>query len=208
MNYLIAILWCMVMCIQTIYTQPTSDNNITVISAGSDNVIVDVMTNIFNAYTFSNPTVQFTNTTTGKSSITYAASGINQQGVFTVQPYTLQFGMSGLALTQSQVQSTPDILAVPLIAFAVAPIYNIPNVGQLVLNRITLAQIFSGDITNWNDTRLQLLQSSGTTLPDLNITVYWKSASGTNYVWITAMNKFCSACGYPVATTFGNPAGM
>lgn len=41
----------------------------------------------------------------------------------------------------------------------------------------------------------------------MNITVYWKGASGTNYVFITVLNKFCNyECNLPNATTAGQNA--
>lgn len=121
---------------------------------GSDNVITDVMTNIFGAYAYIRPNVTFFNPITGISTVTYAASGVNEVGLHisnntATSQYDLQFGMSDLALISDQVTSTPDILALPLIGFAIAPIYNLPEVNNLVLDRTTLADIFTARITQW-----------------------------------------------------------
>ena len=57
--------------------------------------------------------------------------------------------------------------------------YNLDGVDKLVLNGDTLAKIFQGQITKWNDPAIAAL-NSGATLPDTAITpIYRSDSSGT-----------------------------
>jgi phosphate transport system substrate-binding protein len=57
--------------------------------------------------------------------------------------------------------------------------YNLEGVDKLVLNADTLAKIFQGQITTWNDPAIAAL-NSGATLPDTAITpIYRSDSSGT-----------------------------
>ena len=61
----------------------------------------------------------------------------------------------------------------------IAMAYNIEGVDRLVLNGETLAKIFQGQITKWNDPAIAAL-NSGATLPDVAITPIFRSdSSGT-----------------------------
>lgn len=67
----------------------------------------------------------------------------------------------------------------PLVFGPVAMAYNLEGVDGLVLNGDTLAKIFQGQITKWNDPAIAGL-NSGKTLPDTNITPIFRSdSSGT-----------------------------
>lgn len=68
---------------------------------------------------------------------------------------------------------------IPLVFGPVAIAYNLDSVGKLVLNGETIAKIFNGGITNWNDPAIAAL-NGGTKLPDLKISVvYRQDSSGT-----------------------------
>ncbi|MGV0838052.1 phosphate ABC transporter substrate-binding protein PstS [Mycolicibacterium thermoresistibile] len=67
----------------------------------------------------------------------------------------------------------------PLVFGPVAMAYNLDGVDTLVLNADVLAQIFQGQITNWNDPALAAL-NEGASLPDAPITpIYRSDSSGT-----------------------------
>ena len=67
----------------------------------------------------------------------------------------------------------------PLVFGPIAMAYNIEGVDKLVLNGDTLAKIFQGQITKWNDPAIAAL-NSGATLPDADITPIFRSdSSGT-----------------------------
>ncbi|KMO72251.1 Phosphate-binding protein PstS 3 precursor [Mycolicibacterium chubuense] len=67
----------------------------------------------------------------------------------------------------------------PLVFGPIAMAYNLEGVDKLVLNADTLAKIFQGQITKWNDPAIAAL-NSGATLPDTAITPIFRSdSSGT-----------------------------
>ena len=68
---------------------------------------------------------------------------------------------------------------IPVYVSPIALVYNLDGVKDLKLDAPTLAKIFSGKITKWNDPAIKAL-NSGATLPSTNITpVYRSDASGT-----------------------------
>ena len=67
----------------------------------------------------------------------------------------------------------------PVVFGPIAMAYNIPGVDKLVLNGDTLAKIFQGQITKWNDPAIAGL-NEGVTLPDTAVTPIFRSdSSGT-----------------------------
>ncbi len=72
-----------------------------------------------------------------------------------------------------------EVWNLPLVFGPVAMAYNIEGVEGLVLNADVIAQIFQGQITNWNDPAIAAL-NEGKTLPDQGITpIYRSDSSGT-----------------------------
>jgi phosphate transport system substrate-binding protein len=67
----------------------------------------------------------------------------------------------------------------PTVFGPITVVYNIKGVSDLALDGATLAKVFSGQITNWNDAAIKKLNPSAT-LPDLKISVVYRSdQSGT-----------------------------
>lgn len=67
----------------------------------------------------------------------------------------------------------------PVYVSPVAVIFNLEGVDSLNLDAATIAKIFRGDITNWNDAAIAAT-NPGVTLPDLSITpVHRSDESGT-----------------------------
>ncbi len=67
----------------------------------------------------------------------------------------------------------------PLVFGPVALAYNVPGADKLTLTSDTIAKIFSGGITNWNDPAIAA-ENSGVSLPDQKITpIYRSDSSGT-----------------------------
>ncbi|XJF13650.1 phosphate ABC transporter substrate-binding protein PstS [Mycobacterium sp. AMU20-3851] len=87
----------------------------------------------------------------------------------------------------------------PLVFGPIAMAYNVEGVDGLVLNGDTLAKIFQGQITKWNDPAIAAL-NSGATLPDAAITPIFRSdSSGTT----DNFQKYLSAAA-PQAWTKGD----
>ncbi|MGZ8178645.1 phosphate ABC transporter substrate-binding protein PstS [Williamsia sp. SKLECPSW1] len=67
----------------------------------------------------------------------------------------------------------------PLVFGPIAVAYNVQGVNDIALSGPTLAKIFSGQITKWNDPEIAK-ENSGKTLPDLAISVLYRAdQSGT-----------------------------
>lgn len=72
-----------------------------------------------------------------------------------------------------------EALNLPVVFGPIAVTYNLPSVSSLNLDGPTLAKIFNGGITTWNDPAIVAL-NSGTNLPDTPIHVVFRSdESGT-----------------------------
>ncbi len=75
----------------------------------------------------------------------------------------------------------PDsgLVEFPAYISPIALVFNVEGVDSLKLDAATVAKIFSGKITNWNDPAIAS-QNEGVSLPDLNITAVHRSdESGT-----------------------------
>jgi phosphate transport system substrate-binding protein len=85
----------------------------------------------------------------------------------------------------------PDATAydLPTYISPIAVIFNVEGVDELNLDAETLARIFTGDITAWNDPAIGAL-NAGTTLPDATITAVHRSDdSGTTKNFADYLNK-------------------
>ena len=75
--------------------------------------------------------------------------------------------------------ATDDIVEFPAYISPIAVIFNVDGVDSLKLDAPTVAKIFTGEITKWNDSAIAS-QNDGVDLPDLNITAVHRSdESGT-----------------------------
>jgi phosphate transport system substrate-binding protein len=110
-----------------------------------------------------------------------SGAGVNQ---FTER--TVDFGASDAPLTESERQNLPGpAVHIPETIGSVVAAYNINEVPEKGLNLTgpVLADIFRGEITTWNDPRIQELNPS-IQLPSENIvTAYRSDGSGTTFVW-------------------------
>lgn len=90
----------------------------------------------------------------------------------------------------------------------IAVVYNVEGVDKLNLDAETLAHIFKGDITNWNDPAIAAL-NDGVTLPDLAITAVHRSDdSGTTKNFTDYLNKVApTVWDKPAADTFPYTTG-
>ncbi len=69
---------------------------------------------------------------------------------------------------------------IPMVFGPVAMAYNVPGVDNLTLNADTIAKIYQGQITNWNDPAIQALNPDAQ-LPDMDIVPFFRSEeSGTS----------------------------
>lgn len=84
--------------------------------------------------------------------------------------------------------STDDIIEIPVYISPVAVIFNLDGVESLNLDAATIAGIFAGTITNWNDAAIAD-QNPDAELPDLAIApVHRSDASGTQETFAAYMS--------------------
>jgi phosphate transport system substrate-binding protein len=122
--------------------------------------------------------------------------GLNYQsigsggGIKQIKAKTVTFGASDMPLKPEELQAS-GLLQFPMIIGGVVPVVNIKGVapGQLQLDGATLASIYLGDITSWNDPRIKRLNPK-LTLPDTDIApVYRSDGSGTNFLFTDYLSK-------------------
>ena len=104
---------------------------------------------------------------------------------------TVFFGASDGPMTNEQLASAPGkVLHFPSVLGGVVPVYNIPGVsGELKFSGTTLADIYMGKITKWNDKAIAA-ENPSVALPGSEIVVVHRSdGSGTTYIWVDYLSK-------------------
>src|SRR3984893_4231961 len=126
---------------------------------------------------------------------------------------TVDFGASDGPMSDEQLgQAKFKILHFPTVLGAVVPTYNIAGVsGELNFTQKTLAGVYLGTITKWNDPEIAKA-NSGVKLPDTDIVVVHRSdGSGTTYIWTDFLAKVSSDWKNKVgnaATSVNWPVGL
>jgi phosphate transport system substrate-binding protein len=105
-------------------------------------------------------------------------------GISAITAKTVDFAGSDAPLSDDQLAKAPGLLHIPTVAGAVVLAYNVEGLtGDLVLDGDTVAGIFLGNITRWNDPKIAAL-NAGVTLPDADIAVVHRSdGSGTTNIF-------------------------
>ena len=105
---------------------------------------------------------------------------------------TVDFGASDGPMNQAQIDAVQgNVLHVPTVIGAVVLTYNLPSLGatQLQFDGPTIADIYLGRITKWNDKRIAAL-NPGVALPNADIIVVHRSdGSGTTYIFTDYLAK-------------------
>ena len=116
--------------------------------------------------------------------IHYAPSG-SSAGIHSFIAGDVDFAATDRPLTDEEVAQAPHgVLPLPVTAGMVVVAYNLPKVSTpLRLGRETLAGIFSGSVTHWNDPKI-LADNPGVALPDRTIApIVRRDGSGTTYAF-------------------------
>jgi phosphate transport system substrate-binding protein len=116
--------------------------------------------------------------------IDYQAIG-SGGGIKGITEKTVDFGASDAPMTAKELAAAGgDIVQIPTVAGSVVIAYNVPGVSQqLKFDGPTIADIYLGKITKWNDPKIAAL-NPGVQLPDLAITpVHRTDGSGTNFIF-------------------------
>jgi len=122
--------------------------------------------------------------------------GLNYQsigsggGIKQIEAGTVTFGASDKPLEPVDLKQN-GLVQWPMIIGGVVPVVNIPGVkpGDLMLDGPTIAAIYMGDISRWNDAAIQKLNPK-LALPKLDIApVYRSDGSGTNFLFTNYLSK-------------------
>ncbi|WP_435627199.1 phosphate ABC transporter substrate-binding protein PstS [Candidatus Ferrigenium straubiae] len=111
-------------------------------------------------------------------------------GIKQITAKTVDFGASDMPLTLEKLEKD-GLMQFPTVIGGVVPVINVAGVssGALKLDGETLANIYLGKITKWNDPAIAALNKD-VKLPDENITVVHRSdGSGTTFIFTNYLSK-------------------
>ncbi len=122
--------------------------------------------------------------------------GLNYQsigsggGIKQINAKTVDFGASDMPLTPEKL-AAGGLMQFPTVIGGVVPVINVAGIeaGKLKLDGPTLAGIYLGKITKWNDSAIAALNTD-IKLPDADITVVHRSdGSGTTFIFTNYLSK-------------------
>jgi phosphate transport system substrate-binding protein len=122
--------------------------------------------------------------------------GLNYQsigsggGIKQIKAKTVTFGASDMPLKPDDLKAA-GLLQFPMIIGGVVPVVNVKGIqaGQLHLDGATVAGIYLGDITQWDDPQIKRLNPK-LALPNTAIApVYRSDGSGTNFLFSDYLSK-------------------
>jgi phosphate transport system substrate-binding protein len=111
-------------------------------------------------------------------------------GIAQITAKTVTFGASDMPLKPADVEKNAFV-QFPIINGAVVPLLNLPGIkpGEITMDGPTLAKIFLGEITKWDDPEIAKLNPN-VKLPSMAIAVVHRSdGSGTTFIWTDYLSK-------------------
>jgi phosphate transport system substrate-binding protein len=125
--------------------------------------------------------------------IQYSAIG-SSGGINAITGRTVDFGASDAPLSPDQFTACKGCAQIPWALAATSVMYNLPGVKNLLhMDGPTLAKIFLGQITQWDDAAIKKL-NPGVNLPSTKITIAHRSdGSGTTYNFTDYLSKVSPA---------------
>jgi len=111
-------------------------------------------------------------------------------GIKQIQAKTVTFGATDMPLKKDALDKQ-GLLQFPTVIGGNVPVINVDGIkpGEMVLDGATLADIYLGKITKWNDPRIVKLNPT-LTLPNAAIAVVRRSdGSGTTFIWTDYLSK-------------------
>jgi phosphate transport system permease protein/phosphate transport system substrate-binding protein len=108
---------------------------------------------------------------------------------------TVDFGATDAPLTQNESQNAPGAVHIPETIGSVVAAYNLPSIPDkgLKLSGEVLADIFLGNITKWNDPKIQSLNTDKTLPGDDIVVAHRSDGSGTTFVWTDYLSNVSPA---------------
>ena len=123
----------------------------------------------------------------------YSAIG-SSGGINAITGRTVDFGASDAPLSPDQFTACKGCTQIPWALAATSVMYNLPGVKNLLhMDGVTLAKIFLGQVTQWDDPAIKKL-NPGVNLPSTKITIAHRSdGSGTTYNFTDYLSKVSPA---------------
>jgi phosphate transport system substrate-binding protein len=121
--------------------------------------------------------------------VTITAGGTGSgTGIADASTGTVDLGGSDAYLSSSDRSTYPSMMNIAVAISAQQINYNVPGVKTLKLDGTVLAEIYSGKITNWNNSAIAAL-NPGVTLPNLKIVpLHRADSSGDTFLFTTYLN--------------------
>jgi phosphate transport system substrate-binding protein len=121
--------------------------------------------------------------------VTITAGGTGSgTGIADASTGTVDLGGSDAYLSSSDRTTYPSMMNIAVAISAQQINYNVPGVKSLKLDGTVLAQIYSGKITNWNNSAIAAL-NPGVPLPNLKIVpLHRADSSGDTFLFTTYLN--------------------
>jgi phosphate transport system substrate-binding protein len=123
-------------------------------------------------------------------------NGLNYQsigsggGIKQIEAKTVTFGASDAPLTGDELEKN-GLIQFPMVMGGIVPVVNLPGIksGEITIDGPTLAKIYLGDITKWDDAAIKAL-NPGVKLPSTAIAVVHRSdGSGTTFNFTNYLTK-------------------
>lgn len=130
-------------------------------------------------------------------SVNYAGIG-SGGGIKQFTNNTVDFGATDVPMNDAELKAAAAtgsaVVQIPVDLGGVAIAYNLPEIGHKVLrlDSATLANIFLGKITRWNDAAIQRLNPSVKLPMTPILTVHRSDASGTSYIFTNYLSAVSS----------------
>jgi phosphate transport system substrate-binding protein len=170
----------------------TQNTNVTSTSSESGQMLINgagstfdypVLSKWFDVYASVDTNVRFNYQSIG------SGGGIRQ---FTAQ--TVDFGASDAPMSDEMIAKAPGKpVHIPIVLGGEPLVYNLPGNPKLKLDGDTVAGIYLGQITKWNDPKIAAL-NPGISLPDLPVVVVHRSdGSGTTFIFVDYLSSVSSA---------------
>ena len=143
--------------------------------------------------------------------------GLNYQsigsggGIAQIKAKTVTFGATDAPLTKAQLDAA-GLAQFPTVIGGVVPVINVRGIaaGQLALDSTTLAKIYLGQISRWDDAAIKKL-NPGLNLPSQAIAVVHRSdGSGTTFIFSTFLSRISAdwKANVGAATSIDWPVGI
>jgi phosphate transport system substrate-binding protein len=122
--------------------------------------------------------------------------GLNYQsigsggGIKQIQNKTVTFGASDKPLEPAELKKW-NLVQFPTVIGGDVPVVNLPDIkpNELKLDGDTLAKIFLGEITKWDDRAIKKLNPNVKLSPDPIVVVHRSDGSGTTFIWTDYLSK-------------------